>query len=134
MSVIWKNKYASLSEPQPLFTVLIAAAGSGRRMGGVYKPLAALCGKPMLVYALEAFEKSGFVKQMVVSAPAEHHEEIKALAKAYGIAKLRHIVSGGETRAESVICAFRAAFPDKSRSRPFWRCMMRRVRSSPKSR
>lgn len=119
MSVIWKNKYASLSEPQPLFTVLIAAAGSGRRMGGVYKPLAALCGKPMLVYALEAFEKSGFVKQMVVSAPAEHHEEIKALAKAYGIAKLRHIVSGRETRAESVICAFRAAFPDKSAVTPF---------------
>ena len=119
MSVIWKNKYAAISEPQPLFTVLIAAAGSGKRMGGVYKPLTELCGKPMLVYALEAFEKSGFVRQTVVSAPGEHHEEIKALAKTYGITKLKHIVSGGATRAESVICAFRAAFPDKSAVTPF---------------
>lgn len=58
MSVIWKNKYAALSEPKELFTVLIAAAGSGQRMGGMYKPLALLCGKPMLVYSLEAFEKA----------------------------------------------------------------------------
>ena len=119
MSVIWKNKYAALSEPKELFTVLIAAAGSGQRMGGMYKPLALLCGKPMLFYSLEAFEKSGFVKQIVISAPAERHEEIKDMAKKYGVTKLRHVVSGGATRAESVICAFRAAFPDKSAVTPF---------------
>ena len=89
MSVIWKNKYAALSEPKALFTVLIAAAGSGQRMGGVYKPLALLCGKPMLFYSLEAFEKSGFVKQIIISAPAEHHEEIGTMAKKYQAAACR---------------------------------------------
>ncbi len=119
MSVIWKNKYASLSEPEEIFTVLIAAAGSGQRMGGVYKPLSVLCGKPMIAYSLEAFEKSGFVKKIVVSAPEEHKEEIQALAGKYGITKLYRIVPGGATRAESVICAFRAAFPDKTAVTPF---------------
>lgn len=119
MSVIWKNNYASLSEPKPLFTVLVAAAGSGQRMGGIYKPLSLLGGRPMIAYVLEAFEKSGFVKQMVVSAPCEQHDAIWATAKQYGFTKLRHIVSGGATRAESVICAFRAAFPDKTAVTPF---------------
>lgn len=65
----------------------------------------------MLVYSLEAFEKSGFVKQIIISAPAEHHEEIETMAKKYGVTKLRHVVSGGATRAESVICAFRGGVP-----------------------
>ena len=119
MSVIWKNRYASLAEPKPLFTVLIAAAGSGQRMGGVYKPLSLLCGKPMLVHALSAFEKSGFVKQIVVSAPSEHHAQIRLLAKENGITRFTEVVSGGATRAESVKSAFRAAFPDKTAVTPF---------------
>lgn len=116
---LWKNKYALLSKPEELFTVLIAAAGSGRRMGGVYKPLSALDGMPMIAYSLKAFQSSGFVKRIVVSAPDEYANEIRAAAERVGCTKLSVIVPGGETRAESVKCAFRAAFPDKSAVTPF---------------
>ncbi|MGN1121478.1 MAG: 2-C-methyl-D-erythritol 4-phosphate cytidylyltransferase [Eubacteriales bacterium] len=119
MSVIWKNKYASLSEPKALFTVLIAAAGSGQRLGGVYKPLLPLDGMPMIAYSFRAFEQNGFVRQIVVSAPPERAEEIRAVAADSGCTKLKDVVPGGETRAQSVIAAFRAAFSRKEDVTPF---------------
>ncbi len=119
MFELWKNKYAALSEPKELFTVLVAAAGSGRRMGGVYKPLTPLNGRPMIAYSLEAFQKCGFVKQIIVSAPNEHADAIRKEAEEVGCTKLVRIVPGGKTRAESVKCAFQAAFPDKSAVTPF---------------
>lgn len=119
MFELWKNKYATLSEPKELFTVLIAAAGSGQRMGGVYKPLTPLNGRPMIAYSLEAFQTCGFVKRIVVSAPDEHAPDIRKVAEEAGCTKLVCIVPGGKTRAESVKCAFRAAFPDKNAVTPF---------------
>lgn len=119
MAVIWKNRYASLSEPAPLFTVLIAAAGGGSRLGGVYKPLLPLCGKPALAYSFEAFEESGFVKRLVVSAPKERHDEILRVASACGCTKLALVTEGGETRTASVTKAFTAAFASGEDVTPF---------------
>lgn len=116
---IWKNKYAKLLEPAEIFTVLIAAAGSGQRMGGVYKPMSVLAGEPVLAYSLKAFQNSGFVKQIVISAPEEKMEELAELGKTSGCTKLRCIVKGGETRADSVANAFRAAFDKKENITPF---------------
>ena len=76
LSGIWKNKYSGIVEPKEIFTVLIAAAGSGQRMGGVYKPLSNVAGEPMLVYSLRAFNNSGFVKQIVISAPEDRMKDI----------------------------------------------------------
>ena len=119
MAGIWKNKYSSIVEPQEIFTVLIAAAGSGQRMGGVYKPLSDVAGEPMLVYSLRAFQKNGFVKQIVISAPEDRMTELMQLGKLYGITKLRAVVAGGNTRADSVVNAFRAAFDKKENITPF---------------
>ena len=119
MAGIWKNKYRGITEPEEIFTVLIAAAGSGQRMGGVYKPMSVISGEAMLAYSLRAFEKSGFVKQIVISAPEDRVEEIVNLAKVCGCNKLRAVVKGGETRADSVVNAFRAAFDKKENITPF---------------
>ena len=116
---IWKNKFSTLAEPKEIFTVLIAAAGSGQRMGGVYKPMSVIAGEPMLAYSLRAFSNSGFVKQIVVSAPEDRIEEIIALAKNIGCKKLRCVVQGGNTRADSVVNAFKAAFDKKGNITPF---------------
>lgn len=119
MSVIWNNKYANLSSPKPIFTVLIAASGSGQRMGGVYKPLENLLDMPMIAYSFDAFEKNGYVKQIVVSAPKDKHDEIETLAKNMGITKLLCVTEGGQTRAESVKRAFVATFEKKENITPF---------------
>lgn len=116
---IWKNKYENITEPVEIFTVLIAAAGSGQRMGGVYKPMSLVAGEPMLAYSLKAFQNSGFVKQIVISAPEERMEELVTLGKTYGCTKLRCVVKGGDTRADSVVNAFRAAFDKKENITPF---------------
>lgn len=118
MSVIWKNKYAYISTPEPIFTFIIAAGGSGTRMGGVYKPLSDICGKPMLAYSLEAFEKSGFVRQIVITAPEDRIKEVESAAKEYS-GKVKCVVPGGSTRAESVKAGFRAAFDRKEDITPF---------------
>ena len=91
-------------------TVLVAAAGSGARMGGVYKPLEMLCGKPVICYSLELFEKNTCVKSVVISAREDKTKEIEALCEKYGYTKVKSVVCGGKDRQESVKNAFNAAF------------------------
>lgn len=119
MSVIWKNKYSTLKVPEKIFTVLIAAAGSGQRLGGVYKPLSILAGEPMIAYSLRAFQNNDFVKQIVVSAPQERAQEIYEVAKECGCTKLKCVTEGGATRAQSVRKAFSVAFDKKEDITPF---------------
>ncbi|MBQ8758892.1 MAG: 2-C-methyl-D-erythritol 4-phosphate cytidylyltransferase [Clostridia bacterium] len=119
MAGLWNNKYSGMVEPKEIFTVLIAAAGSGQRMGGVYKPLSKVAGEPMLAYSLRAFQNCGFVKQIVVSAPEDRMKEIMQLGRLYEITKLYAVVQGGETRADSVVNAFKAAFNKKENITPF---------------
>ena len=88
-------------------------------MGGVYKPLSMLAGRPLIEYSLMAFEKSAYVKQIIITAPKEHFESIIDCAKKCGCTKLKKLVSGGETRAQSVKNAFTQAFDKKENITPF---------------
>ena len=119
MSILWHNKYANLKHALPVTTVIIAAAGSGVRMGGVSKPLYELHGKKVLLYSLEVFEKSEFVKQIVISARKEDVQEIELLLKQNGIQKVTGMAEGGDTRQESVLKAFKVAFHKKEDITPF---------------
>jgi adenosylcobinamide-phosphate guanylyltransferase len=47
---------------------LIMAGGSGTRLGLGEKPLVTICGKPMIGYVIDAFEKAGH-EVVVVSSP-----------------------------------------------------------------
>ena len=99
--------------------IIVVAGGKGQRMGGVYKPMTLIAGEPMIAYSLRAFQQNGFVKQIVVSAPKERLSEIASLGKSIGCTKLRAVCAGGETRADSVINAFKAAFNKKENITPF---------------
>ena len=52
-------------------TVIIAAAGSGTRMGGVSKPLMKLDGKYAVLHSVELFMQSPFVEKICISAKKE---------------------------------------------------------------
>ncbi len=113
--------------------VIIPAAGSGARMGGVYKPLEKLCGKEMLFYSLDAFEKSIEVSFVVISAREDKIDEIEELCQKYNFTKVKKIVAGGKERQESVENAFKCGlFDDDSVShvavhdaaRPLFDCHM----------
>jgi 2-C-methyl-D-erythritol 4-phosphate cytidylyltransferase len=80
-------------------TAVIAAAGSGERLGaGGPKAFVPLGGRPMIGWSLDAFEACGSVTAIVVAVPAGH---------AHGLQEVV-IVDGGATRAESVANALGA--------------------------
>ncbi|MBR4225012.1 MAG: 2-C-methyl-D-erythritol 4-phosphate cytidylyltransferase, partial [Oscillospiraceae bacterium] len=90
-----------------MVSVIIAAAGSSSRMNGIDKQFVPLCGVPVIVRSMLAFEGIGEVREIIVSAKPSDHERIAALAKEHGITKLTAIADGGDTRQQSVINALR---------------------------
>lgn len=78
---------------------VIAAAGSGRRMGGVSKPNIELLGKTLFEYVMEAFCQSS-VDRIAVVCSEDNEDSLRRLAE--GFKKPVVFLRGGETRAESV--------------------------------
>jgi len=78
------------------------AAGDSRRMGGVDKIFAALLGKPLLTYAIDAFEDCPHVEEVVLVLSPDKLEEGRHLAKEQGWKKVSSICQGGPRRQDSV--------------------------------
>jgi 2-C-methyl-D-erythritol 4-phosphate cytidylyltransferase len=78
---------------------VIAAAGSGTRMGGVSKPNINLLGKTLFEYVLDAISAS-FIDEAVVVCSNDNVESLREIAK--GFKKPIKFVLGGKMRAESV--------------------------------
>lgn len=93
----------------PRVGVVVPAAGSGRRMGGVRKPFLELAGEPVLLHALRPFLGDGRVVAVVVALPADAIDPPPTWLTALD-PRIR-IVAGGGTRGESVAKAL-AALPD----------------------
>lgn len=88
---------------------VIAAAGSGSRMGGISKPNIKILGKTLFEYVLEAFDNS-CVSEIVVVCSEDNEESLRALA--VNGKKPLVFTRGGETRAESVANGINAASRD----------------------
>lgn len=84
-------------------SVIIPAAGFGKRMGDVKKPYLDLAGKPILAHTLMAFQRCSLVDEIVVVVAAgDERECVQNVIIPYGIDKARQVVAGGETRQWSV--------------------------------
>ncbi len=84
-------------------TAIIVAAGSGKRFGGsVPKQFLEIHGKPVLIHTLERFEACEAVDEIVIVLAGEQIENFKRKKEKFGLKKVKKIVAGGETRAESV--------------------------------
>jgi 2-C-methyl-D-erythritol 4-phosphate cytidylyltransferase len=82
---------------------IIAAAGQGRRVGGQRaKQFLELRGVPVIIHTLRRFEQCASIHEVVVVLPQADTAGFLALAGKYGLLKLARVVTGGETRAESV--------------------------------
>ena len=81
---------------------LVPAAGRGERLGaGVPKALRLIGGTPMLVHAVHALAGSRSVDLVVIAAPEEAVERVRALFLEDLGAEIL-VVSGGDTRQASV--------------------------------
>ena len=99
-------------EETPFVTVVIAAAGASRRMGGENKQLILLDGIPVLGRTLLAFQQSPYIREIILAAAEEHMAEYAALGRKLNIDKLTRVIRGGASRLESVYRAACEASPD----------------------
>ena len=94
--------------------VVVAAAGSSRRMGEkVNKPYLLLKGKPLLAYFIAVLENSSLVKDIIIVVRQQEVEYCKReIAEKYGFKKIKAIIVGGAERQDSVFCGLQALAPD----------------------
>ncbi len=88
---------------------IIVAAGSGTRFGSIVpKQFHEILGKPLLIHTLEKFEFCQAIDEIVLVLSAGEIENFQSITAKFNFKKLSKIVSGGETRAESVSAGLNA--------------------------
>lgn len=93
--------------------LLIAAAGSGRRMGGERnKLLLPVAGRPVLAWTLEAALATPEISWIGVVGQSRDQAEVEALVAAAAPERPVHWIEGGDTRQESVRLGLAALPPD----------------------
>ena len=106
---------AGSDHPKNFTTAIIAAGGSSARFDSVLtKQMTPVCGVPMIVHTLLAFQNCDCIHEIVVCARKSEIDCYEKFGKDYGITKLTSVVAGGETRQESVINGLNA-INDKSK-------------------
>lgn len=81
---------------------IVAAAGRGERAGGGQpKQFREISGKPIIIHALESFERCETVARVVVVVPAGDVARVRDLVTTFGLRKVERAVAGGATRTQS---------------------------------
>ena len=90
-------------------SAIIAAGGSSTRLGGdTTKQMMTVCGLPVIVHTLLAFENCPRISEIVVVAKEDEVDRYADFAREHGITKFKVAVKGGSTRQESVLNGFNA--------------------------
>lgn len=88
---------------------VVLGAGQGTRMGAERnKVLLPLAGRPILVWAIEAFERARQVDEVLLVAHPREVEECRALVVEHGLRKVSDVIAGGATRHQSEYRALNA--------------------------
>ncbi|TQR18963.1 2-C-methyl-D-erythritol 4-phosphate cytidylyltransferase [Psychrobacillus vulpis] len=92
------------------YTVLLPAAGSGKRMGaGQNKLFLELRNIPILVHTLRVFEQDSKCKHIVLAVKKEEQAFIEQLLEKHNITKVAAITEGGAERQQSVYACLKAS-------------------------
>lgn len=95
------------------YTAVVLAAGKGSRMQSkVKKQFMKLLGKPLVYYALLAFQESPVDEIILVTGRESVDYCRKQIVEKYGFTKVKEIVAGGKERYESVYEALKVASMD----------------------
>ena len=82
---------------------VVLAGGQGKRMQSkVQKQYLMLGGRPLITYALEAFENSRIDEVVLVAGAGEEEYARTEIVEAYGFSKVKAVVAGGKERYHSV--------------------------------
>ena len=83
--------------------VIIVAAGSSTRMGGINKMFTLISGIPVIARTMLSFENSEFVSDIVVVTKKESIADVLRLKDEYMISKLTVVTEGANDRLGSVL-------------------------------
>lgn len=87
--------------------IIVTAAGKGSRFGNVNgKQFISFRGKPLIVYTCQALLSALPYEEFIVTIEADKIDQLAHLFKEYQLPNTIQIISGGETRYDSVKKAF----------------------------
>lgn len=107
-------QYEVTAQKQNGIPVIVVAAGSSTRMGK-NKQLINLCGLPVLVRTLKAFQNCDGISNIILVASSENLLEYQKLCENYMLTKVTDITEGGNNRQESVLCGIKRLKNDDDR-------------------
>ena len=85
-------------------SALILAGGSGTRFGAGYnKALIRLCGDPLFIHSLRAFDAVEGIGRLALVIDEDSFAEVESFLKDYTFNKSVGLVCGGETRQDSAL-------------------------------
>jgi 2-C-methyl-D-erythritol 4-phosphate cytidylyltransferase len=83
-------------------TAVVLAGGVGRRLGGpAPKQLVEVAGRPVLAYAIAAFDDAAEIDDIIVVMAAGHEAAAAAIARPFR--KVRTVIGGGDSRTDSTL-------------------------------
>ena len=95
--------YCGDSKIKKKVTLILAAAGVGKRMGlGYPKQFLEHKGKPLFIFPLEVAQSSEIVDDIIISTNHDNVDIVKKYCEKYGIDKVRNVVAGGKERQDSI--------------------------------
>lgn len=84
-------------------TLIVAAAGVGKRMGlGYPKQFLEVDGKPLFIKTLEVAEKTQSIEKIIIVTNEENVDLVKELTEKFGISKIENVIPGGSERQYSI--------------------------------
>lgn len=90
--------------PKNFTSAVIAAAGLSERFGGtVTKQMTELCGDPVLLHTLRAYQNTECIHEIIIVAKRNEIPYWETLCKNHEMTKVTKIIPGGLTRQDSVI-------------------------------
>lgn len=94
---------------------VVLAAGQGKRMGcAIKKQYIELEGKPLIYYALKAFQDSELIDTITLVAGAGQVDYVQdEIVGRYGLSKVNAVVEGGKERYDSVWQGLKAVKEDQ---------------------
>lgn len=89
----------------PKAVAVIVAAGNGTRMNAdTNKQFILIDGVPVLAHTLLRFQEAETIDEIVVVTRGEDIITVSDIVREFDITKVKNIISGGETRQDSVKC------------------------------
>lgn len=87
-----------------MITAMILAGGVGSRVGAERpKQFVEVCGKPILAYTIEIYQKNPQVEAVEIVCHADWISYLDEMIEKYSLSKVKWVTHGGKTFQESVI-------------------------------